>query len=153
MIPKTTQLHIPKLLKCAQELSPSGLSAVSENNLFYLKIDDAYIHHLFPLLTTALLATEKITKPKYFGEKSAGAHITIAYPEEIKKINAEDLAKKHNFRIKTIISTEIAEKTYYVLLLESSSLLELRREYGLSDLLSFKNYSIGFHITVATRVA
>jgi hypothetical protein len=95
-----------------------------------------------------LLKDEGIKKPDYFGLKSAGAHITVAYPEEGRVINKEDLAQEHGFLIKNAVTAEIGQKKYYVLLVESSSLLQLRKKYKLPDLLSFKGYSIGFHITI-----
>lgn len=141
--PALEKLNIPELISSASSLSLNGKLAISNNNLVYLDIDDAYIHQLFPLLNN-----EKIQKPNYFGEKSAGAHITVIYPEENKKINKNDLDKNHSFIIKDVATAEIGLKTYYVLLVESSTLLELRRKYGLSDLLCFMGYEIGFHITI-----
>jgi hypothetical protein len=142
-VPKTTRLDIPELTHASQHLSSKGQTKISNNNLFYLDIDDAYIHHLFPLLKD-----QKIKKPDYFGPQSAGAHITIVYPEEGKSINKEDLKQDHHFLIKNAVIAEIGPKKYYVLLVESSSLLQLRKKYQLPDLLCFKGYSIGFHITI-----
>ena len=135
-----------EIINASQHLSLTGNTQISDNNLFYLDIDDAYIHQLFPLIRN-----DDIKKPEYFGEKSAGAHITVAYPEEGKKINEQDLAQKHNFIIKKFVAAEIDQKKYYVLLVESSSLLQLRKKYNLPDLLSFKGYSIGFHITIGVK--
>ena len=147
MIPKITQLHLPKLLNVSQHLSLKGTTKLSNNHLFYLDIDDAYIHHLFPLLNDL-----QVKKPDYFGPKSAGAHITIMYPEEGKIIDKEiDLAQEHLFSIKNAAIAEIGHKNYYVLFAESLSLLELRRKYQLPDLLCFKGYSIGFHITIGLK--
>lgn len=142
-IPLIKKLDIPELISAASRFKLSGKLTKSENNLIYLDIDDAYVHELFPLLKN-----KQVEKPDYFKKGSAGAHITIIYPEENKKINEEDLNKKHNFLIENIVTAEIGPKTYYVLLVESSSLLQLRRKYDLSDLLCFKGYSIGFHITI-----
>jgi len=146
MFPFTTNLTLPKLIEASKRLSTKGDTQVSENNLFYLNIDDAYIHQLFPLLED-----KRIQKPAYFGAKSAGAHITIMYPEEYKKIQRQDLQQEHKFLIKKLVSAEIGAKTYYVLLIESPSLLSLRRKYNLPDLLNFKGYSIGFHITLGVK--
>ncbi|MEO7049491.1 MAG: hypothetical protein ABI091_29585 [Ferruginibacter sp.] len=140
-------LNIPEILDNLQYLSLKGCTKISNNNLFYLDIDNAYIHNLFPLLKNNL-----IKKPDYFGEKSEGAHITLIYPEENTTINREDLAQKHHFLVKNIVTAEIAQKKYYVLLIESSSLLQLRKKYKLPDLLCFKGYSIGFHITIGVSL-
>ncbi|HSW69133.1 MAG TPA: hypothetical protein VLI69_03095 [Gammaproteobacteria bacterium] len=143
MIPNITSLNLPKLIDVAQDLPSKGKTETTGNNLFCLNVDDAYVHQLFPLLKN-----DRVKKPDYFSEKSAGAHITIIYPEENKIIHADDLKQEHRFFIKDIVTAEIGLKTYYVLLVESSSLLKLRKKYGLPDLLSFKGYSIGFHVTI-----
>jgi hypothetical protein len=141
--PLIKKLNIPDLINAASHLALEGKLAISDNNLVYLDVDDAYINQLFPLLQN-----QQIKKPDYFGEKSAGAHITVVYPEENKKINKNDLGHKHDFIIKDIVTAELGLKTYYVLLVESPSLLQLRRRYTLPDMLCFKGYSIGFHITI-----
>jgi hypothetical protein len=146
MIPNITPLKLPNMIDAARRLLSKGITQKTENNLFCLSIDDAYIHQLFPLLKN-----ERIKKPAYFGEKSIGAHITIIYPEESKNINVDDLQKEHSFFVKDIVSAEIGQKIYYVLLIESPSLLKLRKKYGLPDLLCFKGYSIGFHITIGVK--
>lgn len=112
-----------------------------------MDIDDAYIHKLFPLLQD-----HQIKIPDYFGEESVGAHITAIYPEEDKGINRADLGIEHDFSIKTVAIAEIGKKNYYVLLAESSSLLQLRKKYNLPDLLCFKGYSVGFHITIGVKI-
>ena len=146
-IPSIKKLKLPRLIDAASHLTYKGNTKLSDNNLFYLKIDDAFIHRLFPLLKD-----ESIKKPDYFGEKSAGAHITICYPEEGVNINKNDLAKEHNFLIDDVVATEINQKLYYVLLAQSSSLLQLRRNYTLPDRLCFKGYSIGFHVTIGVKI-
>lgn len=145
MTPRITPLKFPKIIDAAKHLPSTGKTLVTENNLFCLDIRDAYIHELLPML-----GDEKINKPDYFGIKSVGAHITIIYPEEAKKIHNYELRQEHRFLIKDIVAAEIGLKTYYVLLVESPSLLKLRKKYGLPELLSFKGYSIGFHITIGT---
>jgi len=142
-IPKIIKLNNHQLINAASHLPSNGKLAVSDNNLVYLDIDDAYIHQLFPLLQNL-----QIKKPNYFGKKSAGAHITVIYPEENKKINEDDLNQEHHFIVKEMVTAEIGLKTYYVILVDCPSLLKLRRRYGLSDKLCFKGYSIGFHITI-----
>ena len=141
------KLNIPKLMSAALGLQSVGKIAVSDNNLIYLDIDDEYIHRLFPLLQN-----KEIKKPDYFGDRSAGAHITVIYPEENKIINNEDLNQEHDFIIEDVVAAEIGLKTYYILLVESRSLLQLRTKYNLPELLQFKGYSIGFHITVGVRL-
>ncbi len=142
-VPEMVDLKIPQFKAAISTLSTAGKVAVSNNNLIYLDIDDEYIHQLFPLLSHY-----SVNKPNYFGKHSAGAHITIIYPEENVKIKKEDIGLKHEFLIKNICTAQIGLKTYYVVIVESPSLLQLRRKYSLSDLLCFKGYAIGFHITI-----
>lgn len=162
-IPNTVKLNLPELINTASHLPLRGILAISANNLVYLDIDDAYIHQLFPLLQKQpVLQNQQIKKPDYFGETSAGAHITVIYPEEYQrknknqnkngkeniKIHKKELNQTHHFVINEIVTAEIGLKTYYVLLIESPSLLQLRRKYNLPDQLCFKGYAIGLHITI-----
>ncbi len=126
--PIITKLHVPAIINAASHLKQKGQLAMSKNNLLYLDIDDTYIHKLFPLLHDY-----QVKMPDYFGEKSVGAHITAIYPEEGRDINKEDLSIEHNFSIKNLVFTEIGPKTYYILLVDSPSLLQLRRKYSLPD--------------------
>lgn len=145
--PLITKLNAPAIINAASHLKQRGQLANSKNNLVYLDIDDAYIHKLFPLLQE-----HQIKMPDYFSEESAGAHITAIYPEEGKRINKDDLGIEHDFSIKSVVIAEIGKKNYYVLLAESPSLLQLRRKYNLPDLLCFKGYSVGFHITIGVKI-
>lgn len=146
MLPNTIKLHLPKLIVAAKRLPLKGVTCLTENKLFCLDVNDDFIHQLFPYLEI-----EGIKKPNYFGEKAVGAHITIVYPEETQRINLQTLHQEHSFSIKDVVSAQIGRKIYYVVLVESDSLLKLRRELGLADLLNFKGYEIGFHITIAVK--
>jgi hypothetical protein len=142
--PPITRLNIPPLMDATSRLSKVGRIAVSHNNLLYLDVDDAYIHELFPLLPYP-----KIKKPDYFRENGVGAHVSIVYPEEHWHHYEGDLGIECRFEAREAVIAEIDCKPYYVLLIDSPSLLVVRRKYGLSDNLNFKNHWIGFHITIA----
>lgn len=144
--PVIEKLNMPDLIHAATHFSLNGKLAISENKLVYLDIDNDYVHRLFPLLKNS-----RIKKPNYFGKKSAGAHITVIYPQEYKKLDKNDLACKHDFIIKDLVAAQIELKKYYVLMVEAPSLLKLRRKYALSDMLDFKGYAIGFHITIGVE--
>ncbi len=145
-IPIMKKLSNPELIAAATQFATNGKLAISANNLVYLDIDDAYIHRLFPLLQN-----QQIKKPDYFSKGSAGAHITVIYPEENKNINVKELGQEYSFAIKEMVAAEIGVKTYYVLLVKSPSLLQLRRKYKLPDALCFKGYAIDFHITIGVE--
>jgi hypothetical protein len=145
--PEITYLNHAKLIQSAQLLSAKGKLAIYDNKLVYVQVSDEYVHQLFPLLEE-----ENIIKPDYFTEKPIGAHITIIYPEEYKKTDAKDLGLEHPFLVKDLVAAKINKKTYYAILLESASLLQIRKKYGLPELLSFKGYRIGFHITIGVKI-
>jgi len=143
MIPEIKKLHIPEITGAARFLPSSGILKISSNNLVYLDVDDGYVHQLFPLLHNM-----DVKKPDYFGKDLVGAHITVVYPEENKIIRNEDINTIHHFQIKDLFIAEIGKKRYCAISVDPPSLLQLRRKYSLPDLLYFKGYSIGFHITI-----
>ena len=145
MTPEILLLNYPQLIQSAKLLSAKGKLTIFDE-ITCVQGSDSYIHQLFPLLEDG-----HIIKPDYFGEQSIGAHITIIYPEEYKKIEEKDLGGEHNFLIKELIAAKIKQKIYYALLVESASLLQIRKKYDLPDLLSFKGYQIGFHITIGVK--
>ena len=148
-IPIIKILDIPEIITASSHLAQNGKLVISDNNLVYLDIDNEYIHQLFHLLQN-----QQIKKPDYFAyEKPVGAHITVIYPEENRKIYKEELDQEHVFTIKDIVTVEIDTKTYYAILVDSSSLLQLRRRHALSDMLCFKGYSIDFHITIGVMLS
>lgn len=143
-IPLFTTLSNPTLLAAATKLPKTGKLLLSKNYLTYLDVDNRYILELFPLLKI-----DHIQQPDYFGHNSAGAHISVVYPEEHKKIQKKDLNQEHHFEVTDLISAELFHKTYYALLVNAPSLVALRKKYGLPEALNFKGYAIDFHITVA----
>jgi hypothetical protein len=138
------ELHLPELIKKAVSLPTSGITSRSPQNLIYLDISDDYVHQLFPLMQNS-----QLIKPNYFGADLAGAHISIFYPEEKVELLPEDMNQMHTFTIKDAFAAELGAKKYYGLRIESPSLIQLRKKYGLSDQLSFKNHWIDLHITIA----
>lgn len=141
------KLNNDKLIEAALQLSTSGYLAVTSKNLTYLDIDDQYIHQLFPLLED-----KTIKKPDYFGQNSIGAHISVIYPEENTSIDQVDLGIQHHFTINGIYTAELGLKSYYALIIESASLSQLRKKYGLPRLLCLKNFRVEPHITVGVRL-
>ena len=142
-----TKLDNPKLIDEASKLIPFGTLIVTADKLVCLNIGDDWIHQLFPLLQGS-----SIKKPSYFGGDLIGAHISVIYPEEGASISKESLGKKHHFTVKNLYLAVLDSKKYYVLTIESPSLSELRKNHGLSEMLSFKGYAIEFHITIGVSV-
>src|SRR5829696_1009800 len=115
--PLIKKLNIPNLISAASHLALDGKLAISDNNLVYLSVHDDYIHQLFPLF-----ANQKIKKPDYFGAGSAGAHISVIYPEENILISSNDLDGEHKFEIEGACTAEIGLKNYYALMVNAPSL-------------------------------
>lgn len=145
-IPEITILNVPKLIQRAKQLPTHGRLATSTNRLTYLKVNDAFIHDLFPLLPE-----DEVKMPNYFGPNGVGAHITTMYPEELPAVQATDLNREHSFVVLGLAVAKILASDYYVLLVNAPSLLTLRRKYDLDDQLCFKGYEIGFHITIGKK--
>jgi hypothetical protein len=141
----TTRLMLPDVEALAKTLKLTGRLAESFGGLAYLDVDDAYIHELFPILSSH---APNVQKPDYFGKGSIGAHITVTYPEEGVLIRKEDLGQEHKFKITGLYTSELITKKYYVLQVTAPSLLALRRSYGLPDKLQFLNRFVDFHITI-----
>lgn len=145
--PRVQSINNPDMLNKAMALEMKGRLAVAKNQLTYLKVDDAWIHELYPYLHNY-----KILKPNYFDTKeSVGAHISIIYPEENTNVDSHDLDQEHCFKIKNIAKATIGLKNYFVLMIEAPSLITLRKKHGLPESLNFKGYSINFHITVGFK--
>ena len=140
-------LLIPRLLETAFTLSLHGRLSLSPNRLLYLNIDNHYITTLYPLIKKYI---PQIIKPNYFGRHSAGAHISVIYPEERVNIRDKDVGSLHHFKITGSYTALVGTKTYFVLGVEAPTLTQLRHQYGLSHKLTFKNCLIGLHITVGT---
>lgn len=141
----SSQLIISKiphdhLIDRARLLKNEGI-VIQQSNYHFLKIDDDFIHALNPLLN--------VRKPDYFTQpQDIGAHITIIYPEEESILTPNDLGQIHTFKIQEFCKATLDSKEYYVLLVDSESLTELRLRYGLPAQPRYKNNRISFHITV-----
>lgn len=145
-LPITTILNVPKILETAATLSTVGQLGIINNNYLYLKVDDAFIHQLYPLLQVA-----QVNKPDYFGAGGIGAHISVIYPEENKIINLPELKQEHEFTVKHVATALIRDKLYYAVLVEAPTLLAIRKQFQLPELLSFKGHDICFHITIGNK--
>lgn len=139
------RLIFPELLYQAKHFKIEGTLALSLSGLVYLDIDDNYILELFPLLHTKY---QEVARPDYFDMDAIGAHISAVYPEENRRIPDEELGKKYQFKIMGLYSVVLNNKKYYILLVNSPSLLIFRAKYGLPNQLKFKGYGIDLHITI-----
>lgn len=108
----------------------------------YLKVDDAYVNDLYPLLH---LEEEGFKKPQE-SKKIPGAHITVFYANEHKK--PTEIGEYIPFSIKRVKLVHSSKNvTYAVLQVESKELEDLRKKYHSSS----KHRRQEFHITLAKR--
>jgi len=141
--------YIPEIIQAASGLNGKGKIEKSKSHYTYLNIDNAFILDSFPFLQRL---DKNIIMPNYFAGETMGAHITVFYPNECRQIHQTDLGSEHEFRVKNIVSAEIGQKVYYTLLVESPSLLQLRKKYRLPEVLCFKGYAIDLHITIGVKM-
>ncbi|MEX0961334.1 MAG: hypothetical protein WDZ28_00565 [Simkaniaceae bacterium] len=120
----------------------------STEKWIYVDVDDAYVHDLF-----SFIEEEGFEKPPYFSSEGAvGAHITVAYPDEVKKYRVfkiEESGEKIDFVLKRceIVHPPTWEEIdeLYLITVEAPQLDQIREKYGLPEKIH------DFHITVAVK--
>ena len=143
-----TQLSSKKseeVIRYANENLPlHGRLIVTEEGFGYLKVDDAYINTLFPMLE---ISEKGYRKPPYFRSKeSPGAHISVFYVDE--QIHPQEIGQTFPFTLKRVAIVHASRYAKYAILeVESKELERLRQKYGLSPKL--KGHE--FHITLAKK--
>ena len=142
-IPDVENIDSPPLLQQVAKLVKRGKLVLGKTGLVYLDVDDAFIHDLYPFLKNY-----PACKPEYFGEDSEGAHISVVYPEERTLIPDVEFGKEYEFHVLSVAVATLNERKYYVLWIKAPALVALRKKYGLAELLSFRGYVIGFHLTI-----
>jgi|HubBroStandDraft_6_1064221.scaffolds.fasta_scaffold1292294_1 hypothetical protein len=124
-------------------LPKSGTLVQKGDGYAYLKVDDGYIHDLFPKLHL----DRAFKKPPYFRRSDApGAHISVVYENE--HVILKEIGQKFKFAIKGINVVQTNKNTSYVVLeVTALDLEKLRSRYGLSPKLNGHE----FHITIAKK--
>lgn len=137
-------LSFEEIAKLAKETLPQeGVLVRKSDGYVYLKVDDRYIHDLFPLLG---VEGSGFTKAPYFRSKQApGAHISVFYKNEM--IDPDEVGKVFHFTVRNVAVVENRQAQYIVLQVESKELEELRVRYGLKPLL----HGHAYHITIAKQ--
>ncbi len=127
-----------------EHLPLEGQLIVKSGGFGYLKVDDEYIHTLFPLLG---LADSGYKKPPYFrSHESPGAHISVFYEDE--NVIPDEIGQTFHFELKNIVIVRVSKTvSYAVLQVESPELEALREKYGLSPKLHGHEY----HISIAKK--
>lgn len=127
-----------------EHLPLEGQLMQKSDGFVYLKVDDAYIHRLFPMLD---LQDEGFREPPYFRSPEApGAHISIFYADE--HVRPAELGHHYTFKLEDIEIVHPSPYTSYAILqVKAPELEELRQKYGLSP----KLFGHEFHITLAKK--
>jgi len=122
-----------------------GKVVQAETGYVYLKVDDDFIHRLFPMIQES-----KKEIPNYFLTDGIGAHSTVLYADELKDGPAiTEIGTDITFEIGSFFKANILGKTYYGITIISPQLSQLRKKYGLDpDRLNFKGFKVPFHITI-----
>lgn len=133
-----------EVVQYAKENLPLEGSLMSNSHGYvYLKVDDGYIHQLFPMLN---IKNEGYKEPPFFRRKSSpGAHISVFYSNE--HIHPKELGKKFSFELKKVAIVKQKGSKYVVLQVESPELEKLREKYGLGP----KLYGHEYHISIGKK--
>lgn len=125
-------------------LPKTGKLVVKSDGFGYLRVDNAYIDTLFPMLD---VRRDGFRKPPYFRRPEApGAHISVFYEDE--HVKPAEIGEHFNFELKRIKTVNVSKDTSYVILeVDAPELEALREKYGLSP----KLFGHEFHITLAKR--
>lgn len=125
-------------------LPQTGILQEANDGFVYLKVDDNYIHQLFPLLHR-----KNYVEPPFFRYKNApGAHISIFYTNERSRIDhIHELGDSFSFEINHFKTVPPGSNEYLVLTVKSPQLEALRKKYGFKSL----RHGHDFHITIAKK--
>ncbi len=129
-----------------QHLQHTGVLRQNPDGFVYLKVNDGYIHALFPRLHA-----NGFHKPPYFRRPDApGAHISVMYSDEVPHHRPiEEVGRVFTFTPSKLALVRVKGRTQYIILeVEAPELEALRQKHGLSPKLKHHD----FHITLAKRV-
>lgn len=136
------------ILNYIEENLPDHGTLKSSNGFVYVDLDDDYIHKL-----VTFIEKDGFQEPPYFeGDRLAGAHITVIYPEEMSKYGVKEIKEcgemisfvptkcqvAHPLRLKEIDEV-------YLVIVEAPQLDNIREKYGLPK----RKYD--FHITIGAK--
>ncbi len=129
-----------------------GILCQKPTGYLYLKVSEDFIDKLLPLIepgsTQRLVVSDR-------PENDVGAHISIVYPDEIKKaVTVPDLGRTIDFTIQDLFfyTASVHRKSYMVLTVQSRALEALRIAVHLHKEHFYEGVQVPFHITIA-RVA
>lgn len=138
----------PKMLNYIQNSLPHFGILKNSGGFVYLDVDDEYIHKL-----VAFIQDDGFEEPPYFGSADlVGAHITVIYPDEVKKYGIKEVqecGETIHFTPKECKVVhpprwqEIDE--VYFIVVEAPELDRIREKHGLPK----REYD--YHITIGVK--
>ncbi len=129
----------------AQNLNHSGKLVRKSDGYVYLKVDDAYIYKLFPMLDLKKKGFRQVDSSR--SRESPGAHISVFYKDD--HVKPKELGYIFQFELKKIKIVKTAKDiSYVVLVVESPELENLRKKYGHSP----KLHGHEFHISLGKKI-
>lgn len=133
-----------RIINYARENLPLEGHLIISNGYIYLKVDDAYIHKLAPMLE---LADQGFREPPFFRTpNSPGAHISVFLENE--HVFPKEVGQIFHFELRDIIIVRSSKyASYAILQVESPELENLRKKYGLKG----KPNGHDFHISLAKK--
>lgn len=141
---KPSQQVSPIVEWANHNLPHAGVLEEGKGGYVYLKVDDAYVEKLFPMISNPLY----IKPPSFRRHHTPGAHISVFYPRERDYMGEiEELGQQFSFTITRVAYVPERTRKFVVLEVHSPSLENLREKYGLSPLLQ----GHPFHITIAKK--
>lgn len=142
-IPTPETEHKEAILEIAQKFSQSGVLKKNWDGYIYLKVDDDYIHQLFPLIRE-----DGYHKPSSLQRPSRiGAHISVFYKDEAARKPIREIGQTYSFHVKNFTHVSTKQKDYAIIEVESPELEKLREKYGLPP----KLFNHEFHITIGDK--
>ncbi|CUI17753.1 hypothetical protein PNK_2150 [Candidatus Protochlamydia naegleriophila] len=143
-IPTSATEHKEAILEAAQKLPQSGVLKKNWDGYIYLKVDDDYIHQLFPLIHE-----NGFHKPSSLHRPSRiGAHISVFYKDEAaSRKPITEVGQSYSFRVKNFTHVSTKQKDYAIIEVDSPELEKLREKYGLPP----KLFNHEFHITIGDK--
>lgn len=126
-----------------QNLPQEGQLIAKPDGFVYLKVDDAYIHSLFPML--GLYDEGYKVPPVFRTSESPGAHITVFYVAD--QVMPEEIGQTFHFELNQIAIVKTKAAYFAVLQVHSPELEKLREKYGLSP----KIYGHEYHISLGQK--
>ena len=136
------------ILNYVQENMQTCGTLKNAEGFIYVDVDDAYVHEL-----VQFIQNEGFEEPPYFGQAGlVGAHITVAYPEEMEKYGVQEMEEEGLSVSFTPRSCQIVHPPrwkeideVYFIVVDAPQLDKLREKYGLPK----REYD--FHITIGVK--